>query len=308
MPSILSLKSLWYNSRMLTGIINLKKEAGMTSHDAVFKLRKILREKKIGHGGTLDPDVTGVLPIAVGKATRMIEYMQEEGKIYEGEITLGFSTTTEDASGDLVEKTPVSTVLTEEMVDQAMATFLGQIVQIPPMYSAVKVDGRKLYEYARAGQEVDRPKRTIQIDSFERTSPLSRNGELVTFTFRVRCGKGTYVRTLSVDLGAKLGYASHMSRLERTGSAGMELKDALTLSEIADLVEKEDFSFLRPIEQGIGDLPVVELSAEQVTEVGFGRRISLDSEKDLVAGFQADKLIAILEKRDALYKPRKVMI
>lgn len=280
----------------------------MTSHDAVFKLRKILREKKIGHGGTLDPDVTGVLPIAVGKATRMIEYMQEEGKIYEGEITLGFSTTTEDASGDLVEKTPVSTVLTEEMVDQAMATFLGQIVQIPPMYSAVKVDGRKLYEYARAGQEVDRPKRTIQIDSFERTSSLSRNDELVTFTFRVRCGKGTYVRTLSVDLGAKLGYASHMSRLERTGSAGMELKDALTLSEIADLVEKEDFSFLRPIEQGIGDLPVVELSAEQVTEVGFGRRISLDSEKDLVAGFQADKLIAILEKRDALYKPRKVMI
>ena len=293
---------------MLSGIINLKKEAGMTSHDAVFKLRKILKEKKIGHGGTLDPDVTGVLPIAVGKATRLIEYMQEEGKIYEGEITLGISTTTEDASGEVVEVTPVSPDLSQEMVDQAMAAFVGQIVQIPPMYSAVKVDGRKLYEYARAGQEVERPKRTIEISSFERTSPLVAEGDLVRFTFRVKCGKGTYVRTLSVDLGAKLGYASHMSKLERTGSAGLTLDDALTLAEISDLVEKEDFSFLRPLELGIGDLPTVELTSEQVTEVSFGRRISLETAVDLLAAFHQGKLIAILEKRDDLYKPRKVML
>lgn len=293
---------------MLSGIINLKKEAGMTSHDAVFKLRKILKEKKIGHGGTLDPDVTGVLPIAVGKATRLIEYMQEEGKVYEGEITLGISTTTEDASGEVVEVTPVSPDLSQEMVDQAMAAFVGQIVQIPPMYSAVKVDGRKLYEYARAGQEVERPKRTIEISSFERTSPLVAEGDLVRFTFRVKCGKGTYVRTLSVDLGAKLGYASHMSKLERTGSAGLTLDDALTLAEISDLVEKGDFSFLRPLELGIGDLPTVELTSEQVTEVSFGRRISLNSHADLLAAFHQDKLIAILERRDDLYKPRKVML
>ena len=293
---------------MLSGIINLKKEAGMTSHDAVFKLRKILKEKKIGHGGTLDPDVTGVLPIAVGKATRLIEYMQEEGKIYEGEITLGISTTTEDASGEVVEVTPVSSELSQEMVDQAMAAFVGQIVQIPPMYSAVKVDGRKLYEYARAGQEVERPKRTIEISSFERTSPLVAEGDLVRFTFRVKCGKGTYVRTLSVDLGAKLGYASHMSKLERTGSAGLTLDDALTLAEISDLVEKEDFSFLRPLELGIGDLPTVELTSEQVTEVSFGRRISLETDVDLLAAFHQGKLIAILERRDDLYKPRKVML
>ena len=293
---------------MLSGIINLKKEAGMTSHDAVFKLRKMLKEKKIGHGGTLDPDVTGVLPIAVGKATRLIEYMQEEGKIYEGEITLGISTTTEDASGEVVEVTPVSPDLSQEMVDQAMAAFVGQVVQIPPMYSAVKVDGRKLYEYARAGQEVERPKRTIEINSFERTSPLVAEGDLVRFTFRVKCGKGTYVRTLSVDLGAKLGYASHMSKLERTGSTGLALDDALTLAEISDLVEKEDFSFLRPLELGIGDLPTVELTSEQVTEVSFGRRISLNSRADLLAAFYQGKLVAILERRDDLYKPRKVML
>ncbi len=293
---------------MLSGIINLKKEAGMTSHDAVFKLRKMLKEKKIGHGGTLDPDVTGVLPIAVGKATRLIEYMQEEGKVYEGEITLGFSTTTEDASGEVVEVTPVSPDLSQEMVDQAMAAFVGQIVQIPPMYSAVKVDGRKLYEYARAGQEVERPKRTIEINSFERTSPLVAEGDLVRFTFRVKCGKGTYVRTLSVDLGAKLGYASHMSKLERTGSAGLTLDDALTLAEISDLVEKGNFSFLRPLELGIGDLPTVELTSEQVIEVSFGRRISLETNVDLLAAFHQGKLIAILERRDDLYKPRKVML
>ena len=126
---------------MINGIINLKKEAGMTSHDAVFKLRKILHEKKIGHGGTLDPDVVGVLPIAIGKATRVIEYMTEAGKVYRGQICLGFSTTTEDASGEVVEKTPVSTELTEDAIDQAMASFVGEITQIPPMYSGLRLTG-----------------------------------------------------------------------------------------------------------------------------------------------------------------------
>ena len=132
----------------MNGIINLRKEAGMTSHDAVFKLRKILKTKKIGHGGTLDPDVVGVLPIAVGKATRLVEFMQEEGKVYEGEITLGCSTTTEDASGDILERTPVTELLEEALIDEAMESMTGEIRQIPPMYSAVKVNGRKLYEYA----------------------------------------------------------------------------------------------------------------------------------------------------------------
>ncbi|HFU4204662.1 TPA: tRNA pseudouridine(55) synthase TruB [Streptococcus suis] len=291
----------------MSGIINVKKEAGMTSHDVVFKLRKILQEKKIGHGGTLDPDVTGVLPIAVGKATRMIEYMQDEGKIYEGEITIGYSTTTEDASGDLVERTPVLD-MAEQAVDEAMTSFVGTITQIPPMYSAVKVNGRKLYEYARAGEEVERPQRQIEIYSFERTSPIELADDCARFTFRVRCGKGTYVRTLSVDLGAKLGYASHMSKLERTGSAGMHLSDALTIDEIADKVSQEDFSFLRPIEQGIGDLLVVELTADQVIEARYGRFIALDSQAELLAGFHKEKLVAILEKRDQVYKPRKVFL
>ena len=290
----------------MNGIINLKKEAGMTSHDAVFKLRKILRTKKIGHGGTLDPDVVGVLPIAVGKATRIVEFMQDEGKVYEGEITLGYSTTTEDASGEIVSETPVLSPLDEKLVDEVIASLTGTITQIPPMYSAVKVNGRKLYEYARAGQEVERPERQVTIYSFERTSPIFYEDRLARFTFRVKCSKGTYIRTLSVDLGEKLGYAAHMSRLTRTSAAGLQLEDALTLEEISEKVEAGQLDFLHPIEIGTGDLVKVYLTPQQAEEVRFGRFIELERSEKEVAAFEGEKLLAILEKRENLYKPRKV--
>ena len=290
----------------MNGIINLKKEAGMTSHDAVFKLRKILGTKKIGHGGTLDPDVVGVLPIAVGKATRMVEFMQDEGKVYEGEITLGYSTTTEDASGEVVAETPVFSPLDEKLVDEAIASLTGPITQIPPMYSAVKVNGRKLYEYARAGQEVERPERQVTIYSFERTSPISYEDKLARFTFRVKCSKGTYIRTLSVDLGEKLGYAAHMSHLTRTSAAGLRLEDSLTLKEITEKVEAGQLDFLHPLEIGTGDLVKVNLTPEQADEVRYGRFIELECSEKEVAAFEGENLLAIMEKRDHLYKPRKV--
>ena len=290
----------------MNGIINLKKETGMTSHDAVFKLRKILGTKKIGHGGTLDPDVVGVLPIAVGKATRMVEFMQDEGKVYEGEITLGYSTTTEDASGEVVAESPVLLPLDEKVVDEAIASLTGPITQVPPMYSAVKVNGRKLYEYARAGQEVERPERQVTIYSFERTSPISYEDRLARFTFRVKCSKGTYIRTLSVDLGEKLGYAAHMSKLTRTSAAGLQLEDALTLEEISEKVEAGQLDFLHPIEIGTGDLVKVYLTPDQAEEVRFGRFIELEQMEKQLAAFEGEKLLAILEKRENLYKPRKV--
>ena len=290
----------------MNGIINLKKEAGMTSHDAVFKLRKILGTKKIGHGGTLDPDVVGVLPIAVGKATRMVEFMQDEGKVYEGEISLGYSTTTEDASGEVVAETPVLSPLDETVVDQAIASLTGTITQVPPMYSAVKVNGRKLYEYARAGQEVERPERQVTIYSFERTGPICYEDKLAHFTFRVKCSKGTYIRTLSVDLGEKLGYAAHMSHLTRTSAAGLQLEDSLTLEEIAQKVEAGELDFLHPLEIGTGDLVKVNLTPEQADEVRYGRFIELECSEKEVAAFEGEKLLAIMEKRDHLYKPRKV--
>lgn len=293
---------------MINGIINLKKAAGMTSHDAVFKLRKILQEKKIGHGGTLDPDVTGVLPIAVGKATRVLEFMTESGKVYEGEITLGYSTTTEDASGEVVKKTPVSSTLSEEDIDLAMREFVGQITQIPPMFSAVKVNGKKLYEYARAGEVVERPERQITIEEFYRTSSLIHEDDTVRFSFRVSCSKGTYVRTLSVDLGERLGFASHMSQLQRTASAGLDLSQSVTLEEIELLVAKNDLSFLLPIEFGLSDLEKVVIDEEAVTDIRHGRFIPIENEKKTVAAYYNDQVVAILEKRGDLYKPRKVLI
>lgn len=295
---------------MISGIINLKKVAGMTSHDAVFKLRKMLNEKKIGHGGTLDPDVTGVLPIAVGKATRVIEFMTDSGKVYEGEVTLGFSTTTEDSSGDLVDVSPIhSNELTEEKVDIAMKSFIGEIEQVPPMYSAVKVNGKKLYEYARNGETVERPKRQVTIFEFVRTSSLTFKEDTCSFSFRVKCSKGTYVRTLAVDLGNQLGYASHMSFLTRTSAAGLNLLESLTLEEIAEKVTQEDYSFLLPICYGVSDLPRIELTKEMVTEISYGRFIYLTDNKEMVlAGFYNNQLIAILENRNNHYKPRKVLI
>ncbi|MGE7366613.1 tRNA pseudouridine(55) synthase TruB, partial [Desemzia incerta] len=211
----------------MEGILPLWKERGMTSHDCVFKLRKILKTKKIGHTGTLDPDVDGVLPICIGKATKVVEYMMETGKAYVGEVTIGYSTTTEDSSGEVVDSKPVTVTPSVEEIDQAMEDFSGDIVQIPPMYSAIKVNGRKLYEYARAGQEVERPKRTVSIHKFKRTSEpiLNEETQTVSWRFEVDCGKGTYVRTLAVDLGEKLGYPAHMSDLTRVKSGTFTVKD-----------------------------------------------------------------------------------
>ncbi|MCV6815746.1 tRNA pseudouridine(55) synthase TruB [Streptococcus uberis] len=293
---------------MKNGIINLYKEAGMTSHDAVFKLRRLLHEKKIGHGGTLDPDVSGVLPIAVGKATRVIEYMTNAGKVYEGTVTLGYSTTTEDSSGDIVLRTPVNRPLSEAEVDFAMKSFEGDIEQIPPMYSAVKVNGRKLYEYARAGQTVERPVRKVRIEQFIRTSDLTFKDTLCTFDFKVICSKGTYVRTLAVNLGEKLGFASHMSYLRRTASAGLTIDKSYTLNEIETLISQDKQDFLLPIEAGVEGLPKLVITDSEKSDIVHGRRVNLPSNEPTLAVFFEDSLVAILEKRDDSYKPKKVLV
>ena len=180
--------------------------------------------------------------------------------------------------------------------------------KIPPMYSAVKVNGKKLYEYARAGEEVERPQRQVTITEFVRTSPIELENDTARFSFRVACSKGTYVRTLSVDLGAKLGYASHMSALRRTASAGLTLDKALTLSiKFQEMVEAGDTSFLLPIEFGVQDLPAVQVTEDDAKEISFGRFIAIDSQEPLVAAFLGDKVLAIMEKRNQVYKPRKVL-
>lgn len=300
----------------MDGILPLWKERGMTSHDCVFKLRKILHTKKVGHGGTLDPDVDGVLPICIGKGTKIIEYLQDSGKTYIGEITLGFSTTTEDASGEIVAQTPVEKAPTIEEIDEMMAQMVGTITQIPPMYSAVKVNGKRLYEYAREGLEVERPQRQAEIHYFKRTSePVVNQAGTVSWTFEVGCGKGTYVRTLAVDTGAKLGYDAHMSDLTRTGSGGFVVKECFTLQDVADLMKKEDQSFLLPIERAVTMFERLDISDEQYQIVRNGGFLPIDElvledETGMIALFHQERLISIYAQhptKKAYLKPVKVL-
>ena len=155
----------------MDGILPLYKDRGMTSNDAVMKCRGIFQTRKVGHSGTLDPNVDGVLPICIGKGTKTVNYLMQSGKKYRGEVTLGFATTTEDLDGEKVEETPLKQPFTDDEIQQMMASMTGEIIQIPPMYSAVKVHGKRLYEYARAGEEVERPQRKVTIKSFKLTAP-----------------------------------------------------------------------------------------------------------------------------------------
>lgn len=228
----------------------------MTSHDCVFKLRKILKMKKIGHTGTLDPDVTGVLPICLGRATKVAEYITDAGKAYEGEVTIGFSTTTEDSSGDIIDQKDIEQSFTREQILAVLAKLTGEIAQTPPMYSAVKVNGKRLYEYARQGMTVERPTRNVKIYSFDLLDDrMIFSGETIRFRFRVSCSKGTYIRTLAVMIGNELGYPAHMSDLVRIKSSSFNLADCLTFEEIEQRIAAGTLlETIHPLEAGLSHL------------------------------------------------------
>lgn len=303
----------------MDGILPLWKNNGMTSHDCVFHLRKILHTKKIGHGGTLDPDVDGVLPICIGKGTKVIEYMANAGKIYEGEITLGVSTTTEDESGECVEKKRLTNPLPTVMIDQAMQSLEGEITQVPPMFSAVKVNGKRLYEYARNHEQVERPVRKTTIISFRRISqPIfnEKNGTM-TWQFRVVCGKGTYVRTLAVDTGLKLGFPAHMSALTRLASGGLFADQCITLEQVAQVAEKgQTEELLLPLSVAVKDFPKIQLSDELAQLVKNGvclRKEQLgltEMPRELLALFHKNTLVSLYmahPTKENYLKPSKVI-
>ncbi|MGN4424808.1 tRNA pseudouridine(55) synthase TruB [Bacillus cereus group sp. MYBK30-1] len=300
----------------MEGVVLLHKPKGMTSHDCVFKLRKILREKRIGHTGTLDPDVTGVLPICVGRATKIAQFLTSETKTYEGEVTLGFSTTTEDASGEVVEKQDVTRVITRKEVEEVLAELTGTIEQMPPMFSAVKVNGKKLYEYARAGQEVERPVRTITIHEFVLLDERDVfEGENVSFRFRVTCSKGTYVRTLAVMIGEKLGFPSHMSHLVRTASGEFLLEDCISFEEIEENVQNGTVeSIFISIDEALSKFPKMVVDEKQAEKIKNG--MFLKNELETTAPFitvfdKNDRCLAIYEhhpKHPGMLKPMKVLV
>lgn len=214
----------------MDGIIVVHKEKGFTSFDVVAKLRGILKQKKIGHTGTLDPDATGVLPVCLGCATKLCDMLTDTTKVYEAELLLGVVTDTQDTSGAVLEEKEVS--VTEDEVKAVIASFIGEQKQIPPMYSALKVDGKKLYELAREGKTIERKARDITIENIE---ILDMN--LPKVRMLVTCSKGTYIRTLCNDIGEKLGCGGAMASLIRRKTAGFTLEEAKTLDEIEALMK-----------------------------------------------------------------------
>lgn len=303
---------------MYNGILPVYKESGLTSHDVVFKLRKILKTKKIGHTGTLDPEVSGVLPVCIGTATRVSDYVMDMGKSYNATITLGESTTTEDQTGEVIDKIDVqANAININEVDAVLKQFEGIIEQVPPMYSSVKVKGKKLYEYARKGETVERPVRKVNIDSIARTSELQFEDGKCHFNIEVKCGKGTYIRTLATDIGKQLGYPAHMSLLTRINSGGFDIKDSITLDQISQLHEQDTLqSHLFPLEYGLKSLPKIYVSDENIkTRILNGQKFNKKQfnqtiEQQLVfIDSETEKVMAIYiqhpEKNHEI-KPKKV--
>lgn len=225
---------------MYNGVIVVNKEAGFTSHDVVAKLRGILKQKKIGHTGTLDPDATGVLPVCLGHATKLCDMLTDKDKTYKAVMFLGKVTDTQDISGKVLEESDVQNMkndgkLDDEEIMSAIESFVGEYNQIPPMYSALKVNGKKLYELAREGIEIERQPRLVYINSIE---DIVIDFPRVTMT--VSCSKGTYIRTLCHDIGNKLGCGACMESLKRTRVSSFSLDDSLTLDEISELMLSEN--------------------------------------------------------------------
>ena len=254
----------------LSGVMVADKPQDWTSHDVVAKLRRLLGERRIGHGGTLDPMATGVLPVFVGRATRGAELCESADKEYLTALRPGIVTDTQDITGTVLRRT--DTRLTREELEAALEHFRGKIAQIPPMYSAVKVGGKKLYELARKGQEVEREARNIEI--FSLTVEDQRDGD---YYLRVVCSKGTYIRTLVNDIGEYLSCGAAMSYLRRTRAGSFTLTDAHTLEEVAEAVEKgEAERLLTPIDRLFRDLGELTVSAEEEARVRCGASFRKD--------------------------------
>ena len=242
---------------MINGVLNVWKEAGFTSHDVVAKLRGILHQKKIGHTGTLDPDATGVLPVCLGKGTRLCDMLTDETKTYEALLHLGIATDTQDMSGTVTAEAPVT--VTEEEVRDCIASFVGEQQQVPPMYSALKVNGKKLYELARKGQSVERKPRSIVIHELELCDFDGKTARI-----RVVCSKGTYIRTLCHDIGAALGTGGCLSSLRRTRAGRFAIDDCVTMEQIQQARDQNaHVAFLRPVDSLFSGCPAVYLGEKE---------------------------------------------
>jgi tRNA pseudouridine55 synthase len=315
------------NPQSQDGVLVIDKPEGLTSHDVVARVRKILGTRRVGHAGTLDPFATGVLVVCVNRATRLVQFLTGDDKEYVATMRLGFATDTGDLTG--TPKTPVTDAgnITSEKVKEAFRHFLGPIKQIPPMYSAKKVGGVKLYEMARRGEEIERAPIVVEIKKLELLGPAESSGGAQVdaqtapdeFSFRVVCSSGTYIRALAEEIGAILGVGAHLTRLRRTRSGNCSLDSAVTLEELADLARSgpERRVMMIPMADTIA-MPTLQIGSEERERVSHGRSIEHPEggRADYTNGALAklcdkkNQLIAIAEfdSSKTLWRPRVVLI
>ncbi|MBO4165609.1 tRNA pseudouridine(55) synthase TruB [Lactobacillus crispatus] len=294
---------------MLNGILVIDKDKGMTSADVVYHLRRVLHIRKIGHAGTLDPEVTGVLPIAIGQATKLIEMMHTRPKEYIGTGLFGYSTDSYDATGTVLKEKKLIQPFSGAEIQENMNKFVGEIVQVPPIYSAVKVNGKHLYEYAREEIEVERPQRKVEVKQYDLTKEpvFDINTGQESFDFKIKCSKGTYVRSLVNDLGEKLDFPATMTYLRRTASSGFDITQAVKLKEIEENPKKAT-ELIQPIDAFFKEYTQVDLTEEKWLKVKNGAGISLETNAKKVALRYNKKVKAIYEKKGKLYRPSLMLL
>ncbi|MFQ5579535.1 MAG: tRNA pseudouridine(55) synthase TruB [Nitrospiria bacterium] len=268
----------------IEGVLNINKPAGWTSHDVVARVRKLLKTKKAGHTGTLDPQATGVLPVCLGKGTKIIEFLVDSDKEYDAVLRLGQETDTQDATGKALRSIPVQyfdadTVIFEgksRSIPEAFRSFIGPYRQMPPMYSAVKVNGEPLYKAARAGKTIERSAREVSILGLQ---IHNRQGDDISFS--VRCSKGTYIRTLCADIGENLGVGGHLVSLRRTRSGNFQLGDSIEMDQLCELVLKGTLdTILYPLNEVLKDLPALCVKESHLDRLKHGVQIGPEGISD----------------------------
>lgn len=285
----------------MNGILLIDKPAGLTSHAVVARLRKILDIKRIGHAGTLDPAATGLLVILVGSATKLFPYLSDLDKEYEGEVTIGVSTDTLDAEGNI---TAVKEVEGDLAADEALISLLGEREQAPPMFSAIKSAGKKLYELARKGIEIERRPRAIAVYDLKRISPVVYENGRARFSFYTRVSKGTYIRTLSAEIGEKLGFPAHLSALRRLSVGSFSVREASGLEEVS----AGNFSLLKMLSAFPEDR-VVRPAEEVVLKARAGRPLAIEETGSAAAAIaiaSGGELVAVYKLKNGRYYPERV--
>lgn len=285
---------------MTEGFLVVDKPSGITSHDVVARVRRATGIRKVGHAGTLDPMATGVVVVAIGRVTRLIRFLQDQDKEYVATACFGVATDTLDADGNVTDTTPMD--VTEADVRSAAARFVGRIDQVPPMVSALKKDGRRLYELAREGVEVERPPRPVDIHEIEILSVTP--GPHPSVDFRVVCGKGTYVRSLADDIARALGGFAHLTALRRTRSGGLDLAHAVGADDLSDWE-----SHLIPPIEALAGYPTVDVDAETAGLIRNGRRIRVEGTGDGITAVRGPGggLVAVCTVEGGTFRPEVVL-